>query len=780
MIRELFTEVPAAKDIIKSLAEHYSQDIHFTTNRVVPYFDPLHGSPIQASSFVAHLQHDLQEAITRDNYHHVGATLVESYKLIQQKCFHIVNVKKHTLLKPAAHVILIRYEQLVHHFIHGIDAGAKGEHKMDHAEEIIQAVHSMTVRMMLDIFSLISVEKVRVEVETKMERDREKNDGGSQVAKDRLRNCILPVLLRILQHFITFRQQLHLASPKLGNDQHSDLRYLTSLASLAALSFCKDEVWRGTNSERGTHINLDLLSSNNLHLKEILPTNFGKELVLNHIMNMDLHDVRATPPPNQHICLDARLKFVGLDSERDAFMDEPFIDFKNSSVAIFPMPWLDHTKGIGARAASSLLHHVVSLAQCLEGGANVDEVDVSFANDVKCFEDVIMKHVGREYVCKLAREFFFDRLAVPSACQQSEERGTVSSIAMKNKSSRSLAFNGIVQVNKDADDCDHGEHIERPSRSVAPIRVFAALKFPDVSSAIFSEVLPVIFTLIDSSHGHLQAFGASLLLLLLKESTTTSFHSTTIDSRDQSRFHNTEKILSLGCRTCDCAVTLYILSTARCQLFEMLPFQETNTFRRNAASSMLNRVQKSSYSGPGGKPESLELLYVMLAGTLQPILHKLAQLPNANSMELGRQGLSIILPLIRWDSNTPSGRRIQISSMSCLSSLMMGAYPMMVRHGEKIMAELLSCVGRAQRDLQIQEHVQGKFGTSEEETFSTKATLLIAIHATSQALILCGKHADDVLTRVENGPYVNELKNACFLIREGSKAMVTTQIVSNS
>ena len=105
-------------------------------------------------------------------------------------------------------------------------------------------------------------------------------------------------------------------------------------------------------------------------------------------------------------------------------------------------------------------------------------------------------------------------------------------------------------------------------------------------------------------------------------------------------------------------------STTKQQLLS----QELNKFRRNAASSMLNRIQKSSHSGPGRKTETLELLCVMLGGFLQPILHKLAQLPDANSTELGRQGLSVLLPLIRWDSDTPFGRRIQMSSMAYLTS----------------------------------------------------------------------------------------------------------------
>ena len=107
---------------------------------------------------------------------------------------------------------------------------------------------------------------------------------------------------------------------------------------------------------------------------------------------------------------------------------------------------------------------------------------------------------------------------------------------------------------------------------------------------------------------------------------------------------------------------------------------------------------------------------------------------------------------------------------------MMGAYPMMARHGGKLMSELLSCVGRAQRDLQIQEKVKRKFGTSDNVDLSTKATLLVAsIHTASLVLVFCSKRANEVLAKVESGSYLNELKGACFLIRQGSKAMVITE-----
>ena len=752
-----------AVGIVKSLLKHYCQDIHLTDASNVPYFDPLLGTPIKPSPFSTHLKDKVNDAILQATSFEVGKALFESYNLIRDKCFQFT--KRKILLEPTAHVVLIQYEQLLSHYIDSFDAGIGGQQNIldDAAEEMIQSVHAAAVRMMLDIFSLTSVEKAHMARETIGIAHAE--------AKDRLCNIILPVLIRILQHCITFRQKILVVFSEQNDCQQSDLKYLISLASFVALAFCRDEVYQCEKSRRGIK-----LSSSHLHVEEVLPAEFGTELTLNHIfLNNSSYSPMIVPPAptplqNNERYLDGLLTFAELDSEHFTFMDEPFIDVKNSSAAVFPMQWLDHTKGIGARAASSLLHHLASLAQCLSGETRTKEVHPSIAADIMCFEGIIMKQVGKEYVCQLAREFFFGRLTVPPSCRRTVAT-VATNIPFKSESSRSLAFNGILQDTKIANDCDDEEaQKERPARCVSTIRIFAALKFPVMSPAIGSEVLPVIFTLIDSCHCHLQAFGASLLLHLLRESTSTSFLSATRNPGDQHGiFHNTEQILSLACRTCDSALPLYILSKASYSLFEIMPPQEMNTLRRNSASALLNRILKSSHGGPGAKDETLELLCAMLGGSLQPLLHKLAQLPDANAMELGRQGLSVLLPLIRWDSNTRYGRRIQVASMACLTSLMMGAYPMMIRHGGKITSELLSCVGRAQRDLQIQKKVQNRFGTAKKVDHDTKATILVAVHTASAALVLCGKSAAEALTNVEHGTYSTELKKSCSLIRRCSE-----------
>ena len=115
---------------------------------------------------------------------------------------------------------------------------------------------------------------------------------------------------------------------------------------------------------------------------------------------------------------------------------------------------------------------------------------------------------------------------------------------------------------------------------------------------------------------------------------------------------------------------------------------------------------KELLSWPRGETQALDRISVVLTAGLYPLLEQLANQPEAQTMEMGRLGLRTLLPYFRWDSNTCVGRAIPHSSILCLISLMMGAYPIMHRHGGKIMSELLACIGRVQRDLDMHEKFQ--------------------------------------------------------------------------
>ena len=113
---------------------------------------------------------------------------------------------------------------------------------------------------------------------------------------------------------------------------------------------------------------------------------------------------------------------------------------------------------------------------------------------------------------------------------------------------------------------------------------------------------------------------------------------------------------------------------------------------------------------------------------------------------------------------------------------------MMERHGEKIMTELLSCVGRALNDLKILHDMQDKVyqgrpsvddGNKINEKIILKLCLSVSIHASSVASILCGKQARSVLEKIENGNYMQELTDACNLIILGESMMQRREKCTN-
>jgi hypothetical protein len=325
---------------------------------------------------------------------------------------------------------------------------------------------------------------------------------------------------------------------------------------------------------------------------------------------------------------------------------------------------------------------------------------------------------------------------------------------------------------------------EVPAVSVSAIRVMTAIKFPFLTSDVLIDSLPVAFTLIDSYNECHQVFGAALLLNMLTESTPTCFVSLPTDEDckintncETKNFQNTLKVLSLSCRTCKHVLSFYLLTKARFKLFQMAPHKEANKLRRDAVYETFQWIQKNSYTGPGADPESLELLCVCLVTCLQPLLHELAQLPDAAAMELGRAGLIVLLPLIRWDSNNLWPRKVQVAAMECLLSLMMGAYPIMERHGGKIMSELISCVGRLQRDVVIHEKVHNarEDDDNDELLLAMKMTMVVAMHVASASLVLCGQRAEEVLIEIERGSYITTLVDACSLVRSNAAIMTSNK-----
>ncbi len=535
--------------------------------------------------------------------------------------------------------------------------------------------------------------------------------------------------------------------------------------------------------------------------------------------------------PKEHMAKTLQYLDVTQNDLDKQFMNKPILHVSHAtSSASLPMPWMDHTKGVGIRAAVSLLQCLACMALSLESSLSAFSSDTDRNNrrilhgnqskiSSKSTLSIITHVVGEEYFAEKAREMFFGRLELlqkshlPSGRMKRRSDQIISKgprLKQQQVSSRStsLSFNGIFETKSSYTMQHPEESIESfttsksthdilseglgnqshniPARIHCAVRILASFTFPSITSEIWDDALPIIFTLIDSYTESQQTLGASLLIHFLNESTPTSIMS-------KERSQNIEKVLSTACRACNSPLPLFLLSKARCRLFQNLPrpaaaaLSSDDAFGyaildpkvkviHEALTSSFSWVQKNAYCGPGGEVDQLDKINAVLLGSIHPLLEQLAQYPNAMAAELGRPGLSILLPLMRWDSKTERGIMVQMSSMACLVPLLLGAYPIMDRHGGKIMSELAACAFRAQRGLDIRSQVrmasvvdEGK--EDEDTSISIRGLIFGSIYAASIALVISGNRADYILSKIEMGNYDVSSKHWCELVRSGGMAL---------
>ena len=149
-------------------------------------------------------------------------------------------------------------------------------------------------------------------------------------------------------------------------------------------------------------------------------------------------------------------------------------------------------------------------------------------------------------------------------------------------------------------------------------------------------------------------------------------------------------------------------------------------YRRATTSSFLTILDKHSHEVSDPK----ELLWSLLVGGIIPLLYQHARkrdcIDNVDALEMGRLGLTALLPIVRysggWSLNDDIGtekrdscptRKLLAPSVISLVYLLQAAYPIMPRHGGKIMSELLALLGNLQRQAltlaeRLQRFVAGK------------------------------------------------------------------------
>jgi len=125
-----------------------------------------------------------------------------------------------------------------------------------------------------------------------------------------------------------------------------------------------------------------------------------------------------------------------------------------------------------------------------------------------------------------------------------------------------------------------------------------------------------------------------------------------------------------------------------------------------------------------------EHCWELLVGGIIPCLLHLVVFPDARGMELGRLGLSVLLPILSGRS-VPT--RTQFAATIALINLMLSAHPMMNHHGGKIQCHLLSPFSKRPT----------------VESSDVEALRRLTVHTAAVCVLVCGRSAQAVIDAIE-------------------------------
>jgi hypothetical protein len=798
IIQEIEKGFDISQKAVKTLVSHFSENIHLN-NKILesPSFDPLHGRPSGRHSSITSF---CIQSVKNDSFRNLHEFLESSRGLIQsyqdvvaKSCFKF-GEKKH-FYRDTSTYILTEYELMIHELIVMEGSKYRAETEMIdfdryNSQTCMETLQNIFSEISRHILCLTAIDRIQMSSNFNAATNEIEDDFTALKTNDydankrEICNHILPILLRISGHFLdNFMLIVSMNQTTYRSDKEKvrKLKCTLMLMTIAALSFTPDIPYISPEDcANDNKIHEGLLTSKPFNIFEILPTNVVADFNLKSIMTTE----KCILPLEVEEHMDTILKMHGFHN-KDEFLgleilQDPIITLDSES-SYLKMSWMDHTMGIGLRAGALLLRKISFVSKIL-----IDEENLQIENEGsnRSALSVILQALGSEIAAEYTRSNFFGRLH--------EERnfkghGKIS-VTQRNVhgQNKSITFNGIMQTSKKhQNDLNLSlvatrQKLKRepfheirnplkeepfdamPARVVSSLRILAAFQQPELFPRVWSHALPVIYSLIDSINSCYQSLGAAAFVHLLDHSTSISFLSsgTSNDNRNSSisTLQLASQVLTSGRRPCQDPLSLLLLSKARLKLFELTRTEkETPSISRESVQESLNWIQKNSYIGPGGERNALSLFITALLGELQPLSEMLAKRPNADGMEMGTFGLSVLLPLIRWDSTSILSRKVQFGALLSLISHMMSSYPVMKMHGGKIMAELLSCIGRAQRDIE-HDHLPS------DERDATKALIALAVHVASIAYIICGGRSQDVTRQVVEGNYKSELVQVCEII----------------
>jgi hypothetical protein len=412
--------------------------------------------------------------------------------------------------------------------------------------------------------------------------------------------------------------------------------------------------------------------------------------------------------------------------------------------------WDDPNVGVATRVVNTLWCQLALHQQPASTSAIDTASDLNL--NVSATKMAVLASLSMESMAKAVRAHFFGRDILEDAANT----------ALTNKPTTRLHLGRTVSYSPPSND-----PLTRPYQTI-PSRVHVALQFISlmeidtalVNLPILDELLPICYELLMASNDAIRALGAAALLHLLKcTATPTDLWSQVVASLLPPLDH--------ACQTCRVGPAVAVIGLAQTHLFRQLAICSSSSFardrRRQAAQHWLLVLHKNSVKM--GDP----LQWGLLMGTILPLLADHAAAENADAMELGRLGLTALLPLLHtevlpalWqgddDDDDDQARllaslvrhEIPLLALVALSQLLVAAHPIMPRHGGKIASALLACMGHHHRQKQDASATDNHKEEDDVTTRSISDQCIVAVaqHVAAMALVVCGPRARAVLEQV--------------------------------
>eukprot|EP00550_Attheya_septentrionalis_P007206 CAMPEP_0198286972 /NCGR_PEP_ID=MMETSP1449-20131203/5921_1 /TAXON_ID=420275 /ORGANISM="Attheya septentrionalis, Strain CCMP2084" /LENGTH=795 /DNA_ID=CAMNT_0043984841 /DNA_START=327 /DNA_END=2714 /DNA_ORIENTATION=+ len=780
----------AVQRAVQELVQHYSQPIHHDDSMIdndeAPYFDEVLGGQRIVPPVVQHWVDSLVQTRTGTgtgtgtgpgtgtgtvSASSAAAGVAKCYQLYVRPALLVSNspqhpCKKTPVWKETTLPVLVHYELLLAQLIlveAAASAGDTTEERLNEKEEQANSNKDGDLMFMSVLALTRDIQCLVANVASKNMTGRmTKNIKGDDMVV--VRNKLLPTLLRVLMHMIHLMPKRAASS---SSQQHSMTMALTE-ATVTALT-CMTMKHNHTPNENH-HSNNDT-------------TALVQLFCLSHMVQ---HCAYPPPPPTS-----SSLSFCSTgEAVPSRFLTSPVLPEQRLRLELISsqLPWMDAVSGISTRAAWGILRTIHSSIVMGDDDGGMSPL-VPSPTTMHNHEEVlhgVLDFLGVEALAQCVRANFFGRSYTETDDNdQTDNNSNVQTLSEWDRSSAALVSNTETRGNVPKQMVKVGQPIplaplgdDRDDDSIPLHRVHVALVFLQVtivndekviSSELVSHILPMLFTLMDSSNTSYTAFGAVGLYHVLRACTPTTI---------MEYYDSIATILKETCRTCRDGVALPLLATARAQLYCVLGMAHDGVRkdRRTATMELLSILKNQSY-----KQMEVEqcMMVGLLVGGIHPLLVRHAENESfitADSMEMARLGISALLSLLEWDYGL-EGRRIQMAAMCALISLMMGAHPILPRHGGKIMTQLMTCIGRANQD-------DGKRNNqiqTREEHDACHACLNLALHTASVALILCGSRAEQVLTMIETTQktYPPYLIQSCANIRQAASNLLQNENEQN-